>query len=201
LSDVGGRRPIRIAFFVRVRPVTTDRRCDPGGLPVRVVSGIFWRHCSPACAALGLPERALSSARWHRKGQQPRLYACSSPEAAWGELFRHVPAGLSRFEVGRRMAKLEVSALPVLDLTDAGVRRRLGVTRQELVGARCQACQAIATLLRERPDRFGGILAPLPARPQEHALVVFAEWCDGHVRVLSSRIACPPRASRTSSSR
>lgn len=191
------RRPSRrgataaTPYFTRVHPVRTSRDFDPGTLPVRRISGTFWRHGSPARDPLELPERAPASGRYHAKGQQPRLYASSTRDAAWGELFRHVYGPLSPFEVKRRMAKLDVVGLPVLDLTDAAVRRQLGITEQELVGNRYRACQLIASLARRRPDRFGGILAPSAASEDTTTLVVFSEWRH-RVRVAHSRIVHPP---------
>ena len=80
----------------------------------------------------------------------------------------------------------------MLDLTNEAVRRQLGIPAQELTGERLRACQAIATLARRRPDRFGGILAPSAADPDGEAttLVIFAEWRD-HVVVTSSRVLKP----------
>jgi RES domain-containing protein len=201
-SDDPPRRPSRrlsrrgaaaaTPYFTRVHPVRTTRDFDPATLPVRRVSGTFWHHGSPSRDPLELPERAPASGRYHAKGQQPRLYASSTRDAAWGELFRHVYGPLSPFEVKRRMAKLDVIDLPVLDLTDAAVRRQLGVTEQELVGNRYRACQLIASLARRRPDRFGGILAPSAAVPNATTLVIFSEWRH-HARVEHSRIVHPPR--------
>lgn len=179
-------------YFTRVHPIRTARDFDPATLPARSISGTFWRHSSPSHDALELPERAPAAGRYHVKGHQPRIYASSTRDAAWGELFRHVYGPLSPFEVKRRMAKLQVVDLPVLDLTDPAVRRQLGVTEEELVRNRYRACQLIASLVRRRPDRFGGILAPSAASRQATTLVIFSEWrhC---ARVAHSRVLHPPR--------
>jgi RES domain-containing protein len=179
-------------FFQRLHPVKTDPDFDPGELPVRVISGEYWRQSSPSYPPLSMPHRATSRGRWHMKGRQPRLYASSTRDAAWGELFRHSFGGVSPFEMKRRMTRLAVMSLPVLDLTNASVRRQLGVTEQELTGERYRACQLIASLVRRRPDRFGGILAPSAAAPDgAETLVIFAEWSD-HVTVRRHRIARAP---------
>jgi RES domain-containing protein len=179
-------------FFERLHPVKTNRQFDPCDLPVRVISGDFWRQSSREHMPVDIPHRATSSGRWHQKGQQPRVYASSTPDAAWGELFRHSYGGVSPFEIKRRLARLKVDSLPVLDLTDPKVLEQLGVTRQELVGERYRACQLIASMVRRRPDRFGGILAPSAADPDgAETLVIFAEWLD-RVTVHSHRITRAP---------
>ena len=144
---------------------------DPRQLPVRVVDGEFFRHTAPKRAPLAVPHTARASGRYHRKGQQPRLYASSTRDTAWGELFRHTEPEVSPFEVRRRMSKLRVSALPVLDLTDAGVQGQLGITKRNLIRNRPAVCRRIADLARQAPDRFGGLLAPSAADPSEHTLV------------------------------
>jgi RES domain-containing protein len=190
----GAAAPPAPPFFERLHPVKTRPDFDPCSLPVRVISGEFWRQSNPQYSPLSVPHRAPYAGRWHRKGQQPRVYASSTRDAAWGELFRHPYGGVSPFEIKRRLARLEVRDLPVLDLTDPQVLNRLGVPVDELTGERLRACQAIATLVRRRPDRFGGILAPSAADPDGDAqtLVIFAEWRD-HAAVTSNRVMRPAR--------
>lgn len=164
---------------------------EPGSLPVRAVSGTFWRQCGPRYGALETPPVALGSGRYHRKDEQPCVYASSTREAAWGELFRHVYSGVSPFEVKRRVAELQVTNLPVLDLTDSSVLARLGVQRRQLVANNYAICQQIADLAREGSDQFGGLLAPSAADPRAQTLVVFPEWRE-RVRVRRSRVGRAP---------
>lgn len=152
-----------------------DVAVDPDGLPVRIVRGTFFRHTAPSRDALDVPPRALATGRYHRKRQEPRLYASSSEDAAWGELFRHTEPEISPFEVRRTMSTLRVVDLPVLDLTDPVVRSTLGVTERNLTSARYADCRRIADIARQVPHRFGGILAPSAAAPGAETLVVFRE--------------------------
>ena len=181
-----------IPYFTSVHPARTAPHFDPSRLPRRRLTGTFWRQVSPSRDPLELPERARASGRYHVKGQQPRIYASSTRDAAWGELFRHVYGSVSPFEVKKRMARLDVVDLPVLDLTSAAVRRQLGVRTPDLVADQYRACQLIAALVRRRPDRFGGILAPSAASADATTLVIFSEWRH-HARVRRSRTGGPPR--------
>lgn len=166
-------------------------------LPIRVISGNFARHSKPTSDALSLLKVAPAEGRYHNEGAQPPLYASSTEDVAWGELFRHFSDGgaveISPFEIKRRMSTLEVLDLPVLDLTDELVREQLGVSEDELIGNQYGVCQAIAELLGTRLDLFGGILAPSAVIPSEQTLVVFQERIRGHVSVRHTRTARPPR--------
>jgi RES domain-containing protein len=124
--------------------------------------------------------------------QEPRLYASSTVDGMWGELFRHVEPEISPFEVRRRQSELRVTNLPVLDLTDPDVRALFNVTRSNLVGNRYADCRAIADIVRLAPVRFGGILAPSAVGVNAKTLVVFREWVSPAVTVVHERIRTPP---------
>jgi RES domain-containing protein len=157
------------------------------------MSGIFWRNTAPARDALDLPAVARSSARYHRRGHPPPLYAASEREASWGELFRHTDAAVvSPFEIRRRMSELSVVELPVLDVTDQNVREALRVTEAQLASNDYRHCRRVAALVWESPDRYGGILAPSAAKRGAHTLAVSQDWLD-HVTVTAYRRQTPPR--------
>lgn len=166
---------------------------DATRLPVTTVAGEFFRHTAPRQLALDIPLRATATGRYHRKRQEPRLYASSTRDAAWAELFRHTEPEISPFEVRRRMSVLSVRDLPVLDLTDASTREQLGVTSRNLTSNRHSDCRRLADLARQAPARFGGILAPSAVDPNAHTLVVFREWIPTHVKVLRHRVTRPPQ--------
>lgn len=155
-----------------------------GQVPILRLSGRWWRQTDPKYDALDLPHRAGAGGRCHRKGQQPRLYASSSSNASWGELFRHTIPEISPFEVIRTMSTLEVSDLPVVNFDDPLTRELFNVTEAELTSNSYAICRRLADLLRQRPDLFGGMILPSAAIPGEQTLVVFAEWIPGHLRVI-----------------
>lgn len=166
---------------------------DAHALPVKVISGVFYRQTAPARGALDVPAVAKTSGRYHRRRGEARLYASSSQAAAWGELFRHVEPEISPFEVRRRMSKLRVSGLAVLDLTDPDVRQMVGVSVGNLVSNRPTVCRKIADVVRRAPERYGGILAPSAVDPDAATtLVVFREWIEPAVTVAGVRVGTPP---------
>ena len=62
-------------------------------------------------------------------------YASDQEQAAWAELFRHfTEEGVDPFEVRRRVGRVVVEGLEVLDLTSEQVRATLGLTLEDLVG-------------------------------------------------------------------
>src|SRR4051812_17634657 len=105
---------------------------DPYRLPVRTLAGDFFRQTSPHRDALDLLASAPAGGRFHRRGEEPPAYASRARDTAWAEQVRHNSPEISPFEVKRRMSRLSVSGLPVLDLTDPAVRGQLGVTKRQL---------------------------------------------------------------------
>jgi RES domain-containing protein len=134
---------------------------------------------------------APSDARYQRAGGPGAWYASTKERAAWAELFRHHQSGeLSPFEIRRRVGRVRVEELRVLDLTDPTVREWVGVTEAELVDDDLKVCQDIADA--DRSAGLDGILAPSAALSGEATLVVFPAAID---RVVEehSRIQRPPR--------
>jgi len=160
-------------------------------VPVLVENRRWWRQTDPKYDALDLPHRARSGGRCHRKGHPPRLYASSSSNGAWGELFRHA-SEVSPFEVIRKMSTIQVSKLPVVNFDDALIRELFNVTEKELTSNSYVICRRLADLLRTRPDLFGGMILPSAAIPGEQTLVVFSEWVPGHLRVLRRSTSTVP---------
>jgi hypothetical protein len=179
-------------YVSELYPVRIRADFEPSSLPVHVISTTVWRQSAVGFPPLSLPPRAATRGRFHRRGQAPPLYASSTRDAAWGELFRHVPSGLSPFEIRRRMARVRVTNLPVLDLTDPHTLALLGIPRQELVGDRYKLTQQIASLARRRLERFGGILAPSAADPSATTLVIFPEWLARAAVVERHRVSKAP---------
>lgn len=161
-------------------------------VPIVPLSGRWWRQTDPKYDAMDLPHRAKSAGRCHRKGQQPRLYASSSSNGAWAELFRHTFPEISPFEVIRTMSTLQILGLPVVNFDDPLTRELFNVTEAELTSNNYAICRRLADLLRQRPDLFGGMILPSAAIPGEQTLVVFKEWIPDHVRVVRRRTTTAP---------
>jgi RES domain-containing protein len=162
----------------------------PDPPPFVVVSGTFYRQTAPRRSGLDLLDPAPASGRFHRRGGESRIYASSSKEASWGELFRHSEPGISPFETKRRMSELRVTDLRVLDLTDPELREAFGVSARLLVSNRLGPCQRLAAFVRQWPT-FQGILAPSAAIPGMTTLVVFPEGLE-RVEVMTAAVESPP---------
>lgn len=88
-------------------------------------------------------------------------------------MFRHfLDAGVSPFEVLRRVGAVDVVDLDVLDLCDPAVREELGVSEGDLVSDDYSACQALAD---EAARYFDGLLAPSAALPGRRTLIESSE--------------------------
>lgn len=163
-------------------------------VPARRISGVFWHQ-----GAIGRPLRSFISpspgdGRYHREGGAGAWYASSKERAAWVELFRHhTSTELSPLEVRRRVGKVEVRNVDVLDLTDPVVRDALGVDEDDLIDDDIGLCQEIAGAARSAG--FSGILAPSASLSGEQTLVVFPTGMR-KVREEHSRIQRPPRSIR-----
>jgi RES domain-containing protein len=167
---------------------------NPNDLPVRTITGTFFKQNAPKYHATDLPLTAEGDGRNHRDGHEPRMYASSSEDASWGEMFRHYAnTAVSPFEIRRRMSTLRVIDLPVLDLTDPDVRMQLGVTETDLTSNDYAIPQQITDLVRHAPGRFGGILEPSAAMRGEQTLVIFEDRLDNHIEIEHEPIMAPPR--------
>ncbi len=119
-------------------------------------------------------------------------YASDQEQAAWAELFRHfVDAGIDPAEVRRRIGKVRIEDLGVLDLTSAQVVSAVGLDADDLIGDGDGACQAVAAAAVQAG--FGGILAPSAALPGRRTLAVFPSGMACVVAVWSRVRQAPPR--------
>jgi hypothetical protein len=104
-------------------------------VPVRLLSGTYFHQGPPAFKLLSCADPATVSARYQRAGELGVWYASSLERGAWAEQFRHlVDDAISPFEIRRRVGRVRVDALHVLDLTDPEVRSLLKVDEGDLIG-------------------------------------------------------------------
>jgi RES domain-containing protein len=107
-------------------------------------------------------------------------------------LFRHfVDAGVDPAEVRRRIGKVRVEGLTVLDLTSERVADAVGLDQEDLTGDDYGACQAVGVAALQAG--FGGILAPSAALPGRRTLAVFPSGMACVVPVWSRVRQAPPR--------
>jgi len=141
----------------------------------------------------------VTDGRYHREGGAGAWYGASRERAAWAELIRHTPRGVvDLFEVKRRVGRVAVKDLYVLDITREETCRALGlggssILSDDLVGEEYVICQAIAE--RACAAGFEGIIAPSAALKGEFTLVVFPAGIP-KLTVDHSRIQRPPKTMR-----
>ena len=118
-------------------------------------------------------------------------YASDQEQAAWAELMRHfLDEGVDPFEIRRRVGRVTIHDLTVLDLTKPHVLAALGLSEADLIGDDYAGSQDLATAAAAG---FGGILAPSAAKAGQRTLVVFASSAATVVEDYSRVRQPPPR--------
>lgn len=148
---------------------------------MRNFEGRVWRHIPVGAVPLHLGW-ILRAGRGRWNTQRPRLpclYTSLRPQGAIGEYQKHLA------EYGhpkrRDLVSLDVSVRPVLDLTSARIRQRLGVSLDTLTGdtsADLIRCRRIAreAVLR---DEYCAILAPSASIRGDVNLMIYIESTRG----------------------
>lgn len=97
--------------------------------------------------------------RYHIVGETGILYASMERDVAIRELGRH--ASRAHLQGALAAGKINVRLQKVLDLTQAAVRAKLGLSIEDLVSRDCSITQAIS--LQARKAGFQGLLVPSAA--------------------------------------
>lgn len=123
--------------------------------------------------------------RYHIAGETGILYTSLERDLAIRELGRH--AARASLQAGLAAGRLRVKLQKVLDLTQAAVLAKLGLSKEALVAQDCSITQAISH--QARKAGFQGLLVP-SATGSGVNLVVFennlAEGCLIEVEVVSA---------------
>ena len=144
---------------------------------MRRFRGRVWRHVPVGAEPLHLGF-ILDAARGRWNSRRPRLpclYTSLTAEGAIAEFEKHV----SEYRAPRRrdLVSLDVSVAPVLDLTDARVVRKYGITPSAFVGSSASelaACRALAHRA-VREEGHAAILAPSAARQGSMNLMIYLQ--------------------------
>ena len=160
-------------------------------LPVREIRDQHYWHQGPVRhEVVYVPVSPSYGARFHVAGGHGVWYASSTQEGAWAEFFRHfLDDGVDPFEVRRRVGRVRVDSMMVLDLTEELGRKTIDITLDDLTGDDYEQCQRVAALAREHG--LDGILSPSAALPGSLTLVVFATSVE-KITVELSVVNTPP---------
>jgi RES domain-containing protein len=134
------------------------------------------------------PDRpAPTEARYHRAGDPWPLYASLEPSTVWAEWSAATRGAIDPGSERRRLWRIDVNGLRVIDLRRPAVRAGLGVELSDLTGARrgAQALSARALALGAE-----GIVAPSAAHEGHWNLVVFPS-AFAKLRVVGSTATRP----------
>lgn len=143
-SAGSSRRRQRSSSSRRRRVVRRGRIRLSSDVARRRLTAIVWRHVSPQRHLLDLLDPAPYPGRYHRQSDPGTWYSSLTEHGAWAEHIRHHPAGgVSPLEVRRRIGRARAADLVVLDLTDAKVRKQLGVRKEDLTGEDWTICQRL----------------------------------------------------------
>jgi RES domain-containing protein len=140
-------------------------------IPGRTESG-RWLRAMPAHRIRDLLDPHLSSRRGGRvnpPGSFPVLYAVADEAGCRPPL-----AGFVLEEPETVVAVFSVALTRVLDLSDPGIRRELGVTLRDLLdGDEARIFQAIGVAAYN--EGFEGVIYPRPLNPKCRNLAIFSE--------------------------
>lgn len=141
---------------------------------------------------MSFADPATSTGRYHRLGGPGVWYASDQQQASWAELLRHfLDSGVDPFEIRRRVGRVKVVDLAVLDLTDPTVVATLELAEADLIGDDYTATQELARVAAAAG--FAGLLAPSAALPGRRTLVVFAASVATIIEESSTVRQPPPR--------
>ncbi len=134
------------------------------------------------------PDRpAPAEGRYHRSGEPWPLYASLEPATVWAEWSAATRGAIDPRTERRRLWRIDVSALPVLDLRRPGVAEGAGVTLDQLTGPRARA-HGLAAVARKLGAE--GMVVPSAAREGAWNLVVFPPGFE-RLRSAGSRTTNP----------
>jgi RES domain-containing protein len=156
-------------------------------VPVTRFSGRVHRQTGLDTPAFPPDRPAPTEGRYHRPGDPWPLYASLEPATAWAEWSAATGGRIDPGSERRRLWRIDVAGLPVVDLRDADAVTALRASIGQLVGPR-GAAQRLARRVRAAGGM--GMIVPSAAHPGHWNLVVFPEGF-AHVATRGSRSAHP----------
>ena len=149
-----------------------------------IFSGLVWRHVPRGANALHIGWILRATGRWNRRGVYGCVYTALTAGGAVAEYRRYAARVGSASGAGARdLVSIRVNRLgPVLDLTHAATRARVGVTASALTGDGADdltTCRAVADWARA--ERYQGLLTPSAADVRSTNLIIYVDGPAGNV--------------------
>lgn len=129
----------------------------------------------------------MAEGRYHRPGEPWPLYASLEPQTVWAEWSAATRGAIDPSTERRRLWRITVRSLPVVDLRRPGLVDELGIDLAVLTGPRTRAHD-----FAERARELGaaGMVVPSAAHDGAWNLVVFPSGF-GALRTDGSRVTSP----------
>ena len=139
-------------------------------------AGEVWRHVPKNSFTLHVGYLLKAFGRWNRRGEYACIYTAFSRDGAIAEYKKILKsAGLSPVDAAKRdLVTIKVNLSPILDLGTERTRRRLSVTKTQLIGDSprdFELCRSIADLARS--EGYVAIRSPSAAKKKEYNLNIY----------------------------
>jgi RES domain-containing protein len=141
-------------------------------VPLTRFSGRVHRQTGLDTPAFPPDRPAPTEGRYHRPGDPWPLYASLESATAWAEWSAATRGAIDPGTERRRLWRIDVSGLPVVDLRDADAVTALGASIKQLIGPRAAAQRMVR---RARAAGAMGMIVPSAAHAGHWNLVVFPE--------------------------
>ncbi|HEX5039866.1 MAG TPA: RES family NAD+ phosphorylase [Candidatus Limnocylindria bacterium] len=155
--------------------------------PVTSFSGTAHRQTGLDTPAFPPGRPAPTHGRYHRPGEPWPLYASLEPATAWAEWKASTNGAIDPADERRRLWRIDVRDLAVIDLRRPGLADELGISERQLTGPRSRA-HGLAARARELGAE--ALIVPSAARADAWNLVVFPSGF-GRLRAAGSRAMHP----------
>lgn len=157
------------------------------------VARLLWRHLPAGAEPLHLGWIQRARGRWNT--QRPRLsclYTAYTQEGALAEFAKLAAQRPAFARTPRDLVSIHVTVSPVLDLLDAEIQRRYGVTLADMTGdgtRHLAACRRVARHVVA--DGYRAIRAPSAASEGEVNLMIYPESQHGSLLLSDGPIRLP----------
>jgi RES domain-containing protein len=166
-------------------PLDPDQHAALASLPLRRITGVFYRQTRPKRQALELAATAPHEARWHYRGDPWPAYAGDSPLSVMLEQPRHFEfaSGDEPVLAIRRLSELHVEDLATIDLANALALDQLKLAVDDVRGDGTEdLCRAIASATWQHHPDAHAMLVPSTPAPGRTVLVIRPAGFD-HIEV------------------
>jgi len=161
---------------------------------LRKYAGEVWRHVPKGSFALHVGYLLKASGRWNRRGEYACIYTAFSRDGAIAEYAKMLKsAALSPADAEKRdLVTIKINLSPILDLGTEKTRRRLSVTKTQLIGDNprdFELCRSIADFARS--EGYTAIRSPSAAKKKEYNLNIYFDGKASNIDITDGTLREP----------